>query len=285
MVFEASKARGRKPPDPVAKGKPLRPSAAIRIWYHGRLLDITEAMLADYRAALSASLKDYDVRKAFAMDASASSLLTALLARLWDKWTKVFVGFSDETSKEFVRQSDEHVKASVWGSLSAAGVKQPTTAYNQNVMNTLQAAQSYNNTLIRGIHQDAHEKIYSAVMLSLTSSSPEQQGQSGIENALREMGLFTEKRIQLIAEDQTSKLYSSLSDERMLQNKVDEFEWMHSSAGKEPRASHVRMDGHIFTLNDPRMWEVGGEFGLKKGDLGPPGWAIKCRCTKKPIIR
>jgi hypothetical protein len=285
MAFQASTKRERKPPEPVAKGQALIPSAAIRIWYQGTLYDITEAMIEDYRKGIEDALKDDTVKRTFAMDATAASILTAILAKLWKRWTHVFMGFAAATAKEFVRKSDEHAKASTWASLSAAGVNEPRATYNQNVMNTLGAAQTFNNTLIKGIHEDAHEKIFSAVMLSLTSPNPEQQGASGIANALREVGDFTKGRIKLIAEDQTSKLYSSLSDEHMRQNGLEEFEWMHSSAGKEPRLSHVKMDGHIFRLDDPRLWEVGGEFGLKKGDLGPPGWAIFCRCRKRPIIR
>jgi uncharacterized protein with gpF-like domain len=284
MVFQASKKREIKPPEPVAKGGMLIPSAAVRIWYQGRLMDIAEAMMDDYRASLESAYRDYDVRKAFAMDASAASILTALFTKLWDKWTSVFAGFAAETAKDFVEKSDTHVNASTWASLSTAGVKQPITSYNDNVKNTLGATQAFNNTLIKGIHEDTHEKIFSAVMLSLTSSDPAQQGITGIQAALRDAGEFTDSRIRLIAQDQNSKLYSSLSDERLIQNGIDEFEWMHSSAGKEPRASHVKMNGHIFKINDPRLWEVGGEFDLKKGDLGPPGWAIRCRCNRRPII-
>jgi uncharacterized protein with gpF-like domain len=284
MAFRASKKRERKPPEPVSKGTALIPSVPIRLWYQSQLLDITEAMLEDYRRQLSSGLRDDTVRRAFATDATAASILTAVLSRLWSKWTDVFAGFAGVTAKEFVRKSDEHTKATVWASLSTAGVNEPTTAYNENINNTLNAEQTFNNTLIRGIHQDVHEKIFSAVMLSLTSPNPEEQGQSGIENVLKKTGEFAHNRVKLIAQDQTSKLYSSLSDERMRQNNVEEFEWLHSSAGKEPRASHVKMDSHIFKLDDPRLWQVGGEFDLKKGDLGPPGWAIKCRCRKRPII-
>lgn len=279
MAFKASKVRERKPPEPVAKGQVLIPSAAIRIWYQGLLYDITDAMIEDYRTSINGTLKDSEVQRFFAQDATAASLLTAVLSRLWNKWTDVFKGFAKATAKEFVEKSDAHAKASVWASLSTAGVNEPTTAYNENVRNTLQAAQTYNNTLITGIQEDVHEKIYTAVMLSLTSPNPEQQGQSGIANALAEIGGFSKNRIKLIAGDQTSKLYSSLSDERMRQNGVDEFEWMHSSAGKTPRPTHVEKDGEIFTLDDPRLWEG------PKSDQGPPGWAIHCRCRKRPIIR
>jgi SPP1 gp7 family putative phage head morphogenesis protein len=284
MTFVASKKRERQKPEPVSKGLAIGPSTAIRIWYKNQLRMITAAMIDDYKQSLAVALQHEDVEKLFAEDSAPSAIFKFVLRRLQDKWKRVFNGFAKEIAKEFVRQSDDQVNASTYHSLSVAGVKAPTIEYNDNVRNTLGAAVSYNHTLITGIGEDIHEKIYSAVMLSLTSPNPEEQGTSGIQNALRNIGDFSDNRIDLISRDQTSKLYASLSDERMRQNNVDEFEWMHSGAGKEPRESHARMDGEIFKLDDPRMWEVGGEFGLKKSDLGPPGWAINCRCRKRPVI-
>jgi SPP1 gp7 family putative phage head morphogenesis protein len=146
-------------------------------------------------------------------------------------------------------------------------------------MNTLGAATDFNHTLITNISEDIHEKIYNSIMLSLTSPNPEEQGMTGIENTLKSVGGFSKKRIALITEDQTSKLYSALSDERMRENNVDEFRWLHSSAGKVPRKTHVAKNNQIFKLDDSRLWEG------PKADQGPPGWAIRCRCRKIPIIR
>jgi SPP1 gp7 family putative phage head morphogenesis protein len=284
MAFSASKKRERKKPEPVSKGLALGPNVAVRVWYKNKLMDVTSAMIADYRKQIGRAMENEDVEEFFAEDAAPSSIFKKVLRKLQEKWRKVFRAFAKETAKAFVEKSDKSVNASTLHSLSTAGIKEPTLAYNAAVENIMGAAVSFNNTLITGIGEDIHEKVYNAVMLSLTSPNPEQQGTSGIENALRDIGGFAENRIKLISVDQTSKLYSALSDERMRQNGVEEFEWLHSGAGKEPRESHEKMDGEIFKLDDPRFWIVGGEFGLKKGDLGPPGWAIRCRCRKRPII-
>lgn len=281
--FKASKVREKRAKKPIAGGV-MAPSAGLRIWYQGQLLDLADVMLNDYASEIAAELKNSAVQKFFATDASAASILKSLMARLFTKWERVFGNAASKLSKEFVDKSDGYAKASAFNSLSIAGIEQPIHAYNENVNATLGAYQTYNHTLITGIHADVHEKIYTAVMLSLTSPNPEEQGTSGILNALNSVGGFTRKRAELIARDQTSKLYASLSDKRLEENGVEEFEWLHSAAGKEPRESHELMDGHIFKLNDPRMWTVGGEFHLKKGDLGPPGWAIRCRCKKRPVI-
>lgn len=255
------------------------PSAAIRIWYRNKLDSICAQMIKEYRETINKTLDTRPVKKFFTQDAAASQTFEDVLGLLDKRWKSIFKGFAKQTAKDFVSKSTAHADASTIFTMSAAGINQPTTAYNENILNTLNAAQNFNNTLITNIQADVHEKIYSAVMLSLTSPNPEQQGQSGIENALREAGGFSKERTKLIARDQTSKLYSSLMDERMEQNGVEEFEWMHSSAGKVPRQSHVDKDGEIFKIDDPRLWEG------KKADQGPPGWAINCRCRRRIVIR
>jgi SPP1 gp7 family putative phage head morphogenesis protein len=278
MSFKASKKREVKKPDPVGEGRQLIPSAAVRAWYVRRMQNVTAAMLADYKASIRATLQTREVRKFFAQDASAASAMQELMTSLNKKWISIFKNYAKETAAAFAAKVDAHSKATCFWSLSAAGVKQPRLTFTENVANTINASKDFNNTLITGIQADAHDKIYGAVMLSLTSPNPEEQGVSGIEAALKKTGEFTNKRIELIARDQNSKLYSSLNTDRMQENGVDKFRWMHSSAGKVPRPSHVAKDGEIFTHDDARLWEG------PKGDQGPPGWAINCRCRAIPII-
>jgi SPP1 gp7 family putative phage head morphogenesis protein len=277
VAFKASKKRERKAPEPVSFGKPLGPSAAIRQWYESAMNSVMSAMIADYRKELADALAHPEVEHFFAEDA-ADSIFQRVMRRLNKKWSEVFAGFAAKYAPEFVEKVDDHSKSSTWFSLSAAGVQQPTMAYNSNVAATLGASKDFNYTLITNVQKEVHEKVYSAVMLSLTSPNPEEQGASGIQNTLNEIGKFSRKRIDLITRDQTSKLYSALSDERMRQNGCNHFKWLHSSAGKVPRQSHVDKDGEIFSLDDPRLWEG------PKADQGPPGWAINCRCRKMPVF-
>ncbi|WGN90774.1 minor capsid protein [Burkholderia phage vB_BglM_WTB] len=285
MTFKASKKRERRAPDPVGRGTQIVPSAAIEAWYRGQLNLIVKAMERDYKDKLKDALKSPDIKAFYAQDAAAQSIFSRVLKKLNTFWKQTFEGFAAKTAHEFVHKADEGATASTFASLSTAGVKQPRATYTENVANILGASVELNHTLITGIQQETHEKIFNSVMLSLTSPNPEEQGASGIERAVVEAGITARKRVDLITRDQTSKLYSALSDERMIQNGCEEFEWAHSSAGKEPRESHKLMNGHIFRFDDPQLWTVGGEFKLKKGDLGPPGWAINCRCRKIPVFR
>ena len=278
-AFKASKVRARKAPMPVGRGKPITPSVAIESWYEKQLSGMTKAMIRDYKEKLSEAMKAPEVQKQFAQDASATSIFTSVLNLLRRRWDNIFENFASQLSPEFVEKTEEAATSQTLFSLRAAGVNQPKATYNEGVQHILQSSIDYNHTLITGIGQEVHEKIYDSVMLSLTSPDPEQQGMTGITNALREVGGFSEKRIKLITKDQTSKMYSSLTADRMAENGVEEFEWLHSSAGKVPRHSHVEKNGQIFKINDPRLWEG------PKSDQGPPGWAINCRCRAIPVIR
>lgn len=278
MAFKASTKRERKKPDPVAKGTQLVPSAAVREWYERQLRMAFKSMIDDYKKELNEALQIKDVEKHFAQDASAEAVMTDVLKRLDKKWTTIFKNYAKMTAATFTEKVDTHSKSTVWHSLKVAGIEQPNKTYTRNIENTLGAAQTFNNTLITNVQRDVHEKVFSSVMLSLTSPDPAQQGTSGIENALKKVGEFSSKRIELIARDQNSKLYASLNVDRMRDNGVEKFMWIHSSAGKVPRPSHVAKDGEIFLIDDPKLWTG------PKADQGPPGWSVNCRCKSIPII-
>jgi SPP1 gp7 family putative phage head morphogenesis protein len=284
MSFKASKKREKKAPEPIGRGSPVIANASIAAKYRRNMDSAFAAMIADYREKVKEALAHPVMERFYAEDASPASTMKSVLNSLRQRWSGLFEEFARAFAKDFVNSAEEGATNSTLWSLSTAGLEAPVKTYNQNIANTMEAAVEYNHTLITNLAAEVHDKVHDAVMLSLTSPNPEQQGTSGIMNALKEIGGFSKKRTKLIAVDQTSKLYSAVSDERMLQNGCDEFEWDHSAAGKTPRHSHQLMNGHIFKVNDPRLWQTGGEFELKKGDLGPPGWAIHCRCRKIPVF-
>uniref|UniRef100_A0AAU7VHJ1 Head morphogenesis protein n=1 Tax=Serratia phage Spe5P4 TaxID=3159438 RepID=A0AAU7VHJ1_9CAUD len=279
MPFKASKKRERRADQPIGVGVAIVPSSPIESWYREQMNSIFDAMIADYKSGIEDAFKNKDIKKFYAEDASPTSIFNRLFKRLKNKWGDVFKGFAKETAKKFVDKTEVQATGATLYSLKVAGLKSPVAAYNKNVYNTIQASKEFNYTLITNLSDEANEKIHEAVMLSLTSPNPEQQGQQAIIKALNEVGIKTKERVKLIARDQTSKLYCSISDQRMEENGVEEFEWMHSSAGKVPRKTHLERNGVIYKLNDPRLWEG------PAADQGPPGWAINCRCRRRPIIR
>jgi len=278
MTFTASRKRQKRAPKPVGEGKTLIPNTAVEAWYRAQLRALCSAMVDDYRKELKEAIDHPEAERFFAQDAATDELFKRILNRLRKKWNDVFKGAAAKLSDDFVDKVDQTSKTSSWFSMSAMGIEEPRVRYTDSVRQTIDASKDFNFTLITNISEEVHEKVYSAVMLSLTSPDPEQQGVSGITNALREIGKFSEKRIELIARDQNAKLYSSLNIKRLDDNGVEYFRWMHSSAGRVPRQTHLDRDGEVYKIDDPRLWEG------PKADQGPPGWAINCRCRMRPLI-
>ncbi|MEG0207043.1 phage minor head protein [Citrobacter sp.] len=304
MAFKASKIRVRKV-TPFGEGKPIIPNAGIASDYEKAILPYVERMIADYRTNILAVMdtnKAGEFYSGEAMDASIfdkikkrntslNKIFEKVLDGLFKKWSGVFSDFAPSAAEKFVGKASKAADSSTEFSLETAGIKEPRATYNDYARNVLGAAVNYNSTLISGIQEEAHEKVYSAVMLSLTSPNPEEQGQPGIIKALDEIGIQSKNRVKLIARDQTSKLYGALGTDRMKQNGVMFFRWQHTfgtGGGKKRgriawRESHEKLDNEVFWIDDPDLWTVGKYF-TKKGDIGIPGYAINCHCRMIPIV-
>lgn len=240
---------------------------------------LVKAMMEDYKKNIQEALEHPEVERVYTQDdTAANSVFRRVMNALNKKWSSIFTGFANKYAPEFVDKVDVQSKSSTWYSMSAAGVQQPRQVYNENVARTLESSVDFNHTLITGIQREVHEDLYDSIMLSLTSPNPEEQGSSGIQTALKKVGITAKNRVDLISRDQTSKVYASLSTERLRQGGVEYFRWLHSSAGKVPRQTHIDKDDEVFKIDDPRLWEG------PKADQGPPGWAINCRCRMVPLI-
>lgn len=277
MAFKASKVRSIQR-DVVAEGSQLIPTAANQSWYNKQMDLLLHAMIEDYKKELLSNFKTDAAKSFYAEDASVVSLFKKMMTRLESKWFALFKNSAKTISEKFVKKVDDSSKAGVNFSISTLGVKAPRDTYTKNISNTLKAGVEFNETLITNLQEEAHKRIADAIMLSLTSPNPEQQGQKYVMSVLSDVGISSKKRAKLIARDQNSKMFASLNHDRMEQNGITHFKWVHSSAGKVPRHTHVAKDGMIFALDDPRLWEG------PKSDQGPPGWAINCRCRAVPVL-
>jgi hypothetical protein len=81
----------------------------------------------------------------------------------------------------------------------------------------------------------------------------------------------------MIARDQTAKASNNLSRQRLLDYGVTKGKWMHTSAGKTYRDSHVEMDGEIYDIEQ-------GCYDPDYGDYIQPGELVNCHCVCIPVI-
>jgi uncharacterized protein with gpF-like domain len=85
------------------------------------------------------------------------------------------------------------------------------------------------------------------------------------------------RRAALIARDQNNKAKAVYENVRRQELGIEEATWMHSSAGKEPRPTHVAMNEKRYKLGQG-MWDSG------EGEYVWPGQLINCRCTSRAVI-
>ena len=88
------------------------------------------------------------------------------------------------------------------------------------------------------------------------------------------------KKARSVAYDQTRKAYNNISAARSQKLGMEEFIWIHSGGGKEPRKDHVAMNGKTFRFDDPPV--IGVMYGQEVRGL--PGNVPSCRCAMRPLV-
>lgn len=324
MAFKASKIRVKKVA-PYGEGKPIIPNVGLAREYESAIQPHILKMFDEYSNAIKKVMgtdQADDFFEGVAMDAGIFDLINwrnkrldkmfeVVLAALNKKWSKIFnlaavelleSNLSNGDGKGWCEKAGEAAAKATLFSLKAGGIADPRETYfrnNKDIRIEYGAVVNYNTTLITGIQQESHEKIYGAIMRSITSPNPEEQGMPYIMAEVAKEKDVSTNRLKLIARDQTSKIYGAMGTENMKKNGVMFFRWQHtfgagSGAAKRGgtkgrvqwRESHEKMDGQVFWIDDPNLWNSAsyGWFGRKKGDIGIPGYAINCHCRLVPIV-
>src|SRR5580698_3790536 len=214
------------------------------------------------------------------MDASIASQAKILLNELSTKFNKLFRVRSKVISEKMVNDLTKLSKSNLHSSLKklSGGLSLKTGVISQGVKNVSTAIVAENVSLIKTISQDYFKNITGAVMRSITTGN-------GLADLLPEINKYartTERKAKLMALDQTRKAYNSINKQRMQNVGVKQFEWVHSYGGAQPRESHIKIDGHIFSFENLEKEQAA--LGVPQADRGIPGHAINCRCTMNPVI-
>lgn len=284
--FKANKARVVRKQDPVIVGTQMRSNIGIRNWYNQELNKMVDQMMAAARAEIGKALKEPDMKKFFAEDAKKPQ---SIMARAMEAIKKRFQAITETSlAQQFVQRSDKSSKAAVTTSVGSMGAQYKDKMTGD--LNTVIQGSIYENTrLISSLSDEAYNRIEMAVNQSLVSPEAGAQGQKGIYDHLMKTEEMSKSRAKLIAHDQTSKVYTTLNTARMKDAGLQKFRWVHSSARKVPRHSHLDRDGKIYLLkgaNSELFNEDGSDAnaGVPDGDKGKPGYAINCGCAMEAVI-
>jgi SPP1 gp7 family putative phage head morphogenesis protein len=248
------------------------PNAGVRSWYQRQIDDLLGAMHLDICARLGEALNETPIEGLAADAKSPVSNIDRVLKAWSKKWTLRFDKLSLDLSRRFAAKSFSATQASMEAALKRAGFTikfQPT----KHALEAYKSVIAENINLIRSISEEYHRDVQTAVWTSVRAGGK----MSTLSKNLHKTYGVSVKRAALIARDQNAKATATIENTRRQQLGIKQAIWQHSSAGKEPRPTHVAMNGKMYDLNKG-MWDSDEkEFVL-------PGQLINCRCTSRAII-
>jgi SPP1 gp7 family putative phage head morphogenesis protein len=265
-----------------------RPNAGIEAAYSDRLTKMIDEMersvLWWVRAAYKANTPKIALAldkgmgassSVLALDDMASFVLARAMQELRKRWLKSFDRASKRWARYFAasvgKRTDEQLKKILRD--GGFTVKWDMSPAQKDV---LEAIVAENVVLIKSIPQEALGRVEGAVMRSV------QEGRnlkSLTDELVKGFGV-TKRRARFIARDQNNKATSLLQRVRFVENGVTECIWMHSSAGKTPRPSHVKAGRDKISF-DPKM----GWWDPHLSKYIWPGTEPNCRCTCRPVVK
>lgn len=235
---------------------------------------------AKYRAAIESNqsaetVPEFDADRA--QDASPFADQRALyreLTNLRRRWERHFAAIARKLATNAIEAAYKANKTAWQGQVRREGFDIPMqlTDAQRTIMDVKVAD---NVSLIKSIPAQYFTKIEGDVSRGFLAG----RDLEAIASELRATGESTVKRAALIARDQSNKLTAHMNSARQNELGIRYAYWKHSSAGKEPRITHVRASKENWIFDT----QVGIDFGDAFGFV-LPGVAISCRCGSRSII-
>src|SRR5262249_3397822 len=127
------------------------------------------------------------------------------------------------------------------------------------------AAVGWNVGLIKSIPEEFLTDVQSAVWANVMRGGDLES----LSDELHRTYEVAHRRAALIARDQNNKAKATFENQRRKELGIEEAIWQHSSAGKEPRPTHVAMNGKRYKLDE-------GMYDSNEGENVWPGQLINC---------
>lgn len=266
-------AQARKAP--VLKAAPLAYPHATMSRYRDSLQRLVHTMVEDYRRQLHRTWRQ---NGPLTLDASLASQARITLAYLGKKWQKIYTERSRVLAGRMVESVSKTSASMVGQSLKelSGGLTLKVTKMPADLEDSVKASIASNVSLIRSIQAQFAQRVESTVMTAIQMGG---KGTAQVFEDLQKIEGITDRRAKIIADDQVRKVTSSMNSARMQAAGVQEFRWIHSGGGADPRELHLELDGQIFRYDDPPVIDE------KTGERGMPGQLVNCRCVAQPIVR
>lgn len=249
---------------------PTRPNLGIQLEYQRRL----DTMIAEMQRSIIYWLRAQyrENPPELAQDTSSAADLFAAMRRLGGRWQAKFDEMAPKLGKWFATSASARTDATMQAIFKRAGwtVKfQPTRTWNDVQQATIKA----NVDLIKSIPSECLTQVQGITMRAV------QEGRDlgYMTKALQDQFGVTFRRAAFIARDQNEKATSAVVRVRQTELGIVEAVWQHSSAGREPRPTHVANSGKTYEI-------AKGWFDPAVKKFIWPGTEPNCRCSSRPVI-
>lgn len=237
-------------------------------------------MRAKYRRALEANmtagrLPDPETAQDAAPGPSESAGdMFDELRRLRAHWQKYFETLSQKLAPRILDAMYGDSARAWGGKLKRAGfdIEMKLTPAQKLI---LKAKVPENVALIQSIQQQYHTDVEGIVSRNFLKG----RDLAAMADEIKARGGVSTRRAALIARDQSNKATAQMNAARQQELGLNWATWIHSSAGKEPRHTHVRAGREQWIFDTQAGIDFGDSFGRVL-----PGEAINCRCHSRTII-
>ena len=258
--------------------KPVRPPIAIQRAYHKKLKAFVQEMDRSLFWWLRAKYRQVDNQLIQTAQDSAFSDLVKELRRLEREWVKKSNVFATETAEWFAGKIQGYTAITLQTEMKKRdfvrlGFDLKFTYHSMKERMAFKAIVENNVNYITKIAKEHLANVTGVILRGIENG----HDLGKVTEALHHTFGVTERRAAMIARDQTNKATQTLSRQRLIDYGVTQGKWLHTSAGKTYRDSHVEMDGEIYELEQ-------GCYDPDYGDFIQPGELVNCHCCCVPVI-
>lgn len=266
----------------------LNVNAGIMSWYVKELQKLTSAMNKECKEKLAEIYKKgyqgitFDSKSAHAFDESISSQARIALNQLNKKYSDKFSARAKVLVQSLLKKTNRYSNLQMNNALKtmigeqAKGFVLSGSAISPEKSEIMKALLFDNVSLIKSIPDEYFKQITGVLARSIENGG----GLKELVKELRAYGIKTERRAELIAQDQTRKAYTSINRQNFHDCNIPKFKWLHSGGSRDPRLYHKNvLDGQIFDIDKGAPNESG-----KSPEFIFPGQEPYCKCTMAAVL-
>lgn len=258
---------------------PLRPNVGLEYMFRRALVAAIAAMHEDVErqitAAWGASGANPPAQAVVALaqdEPPPVGAFVGLVRRLIEIWAARFNAMGQELAAYFAQAVQSRSDATLKNILKRGGIA-VEWHMSPRVQSILQATIQQNVALIKSIPEQYLGQVEQSVMRSVQTGRDLKQ----LQDDLIQLFGVAKRRAALIAKDQNNKATAAINRERALEAGAKYAIWMHSSAGKTWRKTHVAMNGKRYDIAKG-MWDSDERKWVNPGEL------INCKCSSRIVI-